>query len=366
MKNIFLIVYLVFSILFLACARDFNEDKVIEIDDVRESDSIKGNNDSTESSIESGTDFIYDDTAVVVKEFSPYIIDSSLVNEYLDTAYWLSYDRDSNTSIVEEWIADGSGMSQGFDVFGDYLIGLNPGMSTLKSSDMYNRCSLQSTLSGMEHIVAQHANCQNFTTCFFSAEDKLPLLLVSGSILNNGIDLKGVAYLMMIEWRDGLFYASLVQRLTTVAGIYTDSIGSNYRFEKYSNIMVDRETGHIFVIAGSSIFEMELPPLFDADGNVLNEAELTVDMIIRRIGFAYKTKFPQGACIHNGIAYIASGTNPTKGYLQVVDIKSGKELQCIYLPDIGYDYEPEDIAFWRGSMIISGGGSHGIYKLNWK
>ncbi len=161
------------------------------------------------------------------EDFSVFVSDTIPIIEYLDTAYWLSYDRDSNTSIVEEWIADGSGMSQGFDVFGDYLIGLNPGMSTLRFSDLYNRCFMGTSYTGMTHLVAQHANCQNFTTSFFSAYDKLPLMLVSGSILNNGVDLNGLAYLMRIEIRDGWFHASLVQRLTTVAGINTDSIGSN-------------------------------------------------------------------------------------------------------------------------------------------
>ena len=297
--------------------------------------------------------------------FSIYVTDTIPVVEYLDVDFWRFFNIDSSNVSIEELVPEGSGMPQGFDVFGDYLFGMTAGMFYLRSSDLFHGRFIGNSYSGLG-VYARHANCQNFTSKYYSAEDKLPLLLVSGSEKKFDVDLLGYSYLVRIEGSGSWFNASLIQTIRTVPGKYTDTDGNEYSFNKYGNIMVDRETGHIYVInAPKNIYEMELPPLFDENGNVLSEVELTADKVIRRIDFTYRNNFAQGACIHNGVAYICSGIQGTKGYLQIVDLKSGKELQCVYLPDIGYEHEPEDIAFWRGSMVLSGGETLGVYRVHW-
>jgi len=284
-----------------------------------------------------------------------------------DSLYWHTFYLEKllqeNCSGIEEWIGSGSASGQGFDIFGNYLIGFTSSMDYFRVSDMKNRLFLGRFLSGFGHIEARHANCQNFTNEYLEAGDEFPLLLVSGNESRAGDDLLGVAYLIRIERNEDSFSASLVQTIKTVPGIYIDKNGSNFFFNKYSNIMVDRSDGHIYVINNSDIYEMNLPPLYDEQGHLNSIAELTVDKVIRHFQFTYSDMAAQGASIYNGVAYIASGTS--RHYLDVVDLTTEEHLTKINLSEIGFDYEPEDISFWRGSMVICSSSQMGIYRVYW-
>lgn len=109
---------------------------------------------------------------------------------------------------------------------------------------------------------------------------------------------------------------------------------------------------------------MILPPLYDNYGNIISQANLTSDNIIRRIDFKFKTKYAQGACLHEGIAYIVDGIS--SNYLHVIDISTGERLALIRMADIGFNHELEDVTFWKGHMIICTGRSNGIYKVRWE
>ena len=349
----------------VACNKEANEEDILEDEEILDNDEQKnntadGNKNGNNTTNPNNNDNSNKIDSTIWRSYK----DSFCLGSYKDSTYWLSYRSDSNHVTVEEWVPDGSGSLQGFDVFGDYLFGFFLSLRDVKISDLRNRKCLGLFPSGMDVVYSRHANCQNFTSSYYSDEDLIPLLLVSGNESRDGVDLRGVSYLMRLKVEGSSFKAELAQTISTVPGTYLDTDGKEYSFGLYNNIMVDRETGHFYVINGSSIYEMEQPALFDGSGRVISEAELTVEKVIRRIGFKYKSPSAQGACINNGLAYIASGTG--KGYLQVVDLSSGKELKSFYLPDIGYELEPEDIAFWRGSMILSGGVSRGIYRVYWE
>ena len=301
------------------------------------------------------------------KEYIPaniiFVKDSIPYSEYLDTTFWRSYSPDKNKMTIEKWVEDNVSPGQGFDAYGNYIFGISAGMNSLTVSNLSSRSFVSSSSTELGFVPARHCNCQNFTTEFLFPEDDIPLLLVSGSESRKGEDLIGESYLMRIVWNGYEFKATLVQTITTVPGTYTDANGNQFSFGKYSNIMVDRKSGHIFVINGSNIFEMKLPPLYDNNGNIISQTNLTTENIIRRIGFKYKTKWAQGACLHEGIAYIVDGVSHNN--LQVIDISSGKVLAFIRMVDIGFDYELEDITFWKGHMIICGP-STSIYKVCWE
>lgn len=289
--------------------------------------------------------------------------DSTSYNEYLDTTFWRSFSSGKNIMTIEKWVEDIVSPGQGFDAYGNYLFGISDGMNRLTVSNLNSRSFVSSSSTELGFVPARHCNCQNFTAEYFLPEDDIPLLLVSGSESRRGEDLIGESYLMRIVWNGYEFKATLVQTITTVPGTYTDANGNQYPFSKYSNIIVDKKSGHLFVISSSGIYEMNLPPLYDNSGHIISQTNLTTDNIIRRIGFKYKTKWAQGACLHEGIAYIVDGVSHNN--LQVIDITSGKVLAFIRMVDIGFDYELEDITFWKGHMIICGP-STCIYKVCWE
>ena len=363
---------IVFS--FVACSKDaFEEEKEYDeaiMNKSQNNDSTNNNQnvDSTNLINETDTDVyvnkeVIEDDSLGPADSAVWISfkDSFQLGAYKDSAYWSSFKRGINHVTVDEWVPAGSGLGQGFDVYGDYLFGFAVGMHDMKVSNLAAREYLGVCSTELDYIYARHANCQNFTTEYYKPDDLIPLLLVSGNQSTHEGDFIGVSYLVRIRAWGGSFRAEQVQAISTIAGTYSDRDGREYPFGRYSNIMVDRESGHIYVISGSNIYEMELPALFDEGGNVISESVLTADKVIRRLDFAYKKNTPQGACVNNGLAYIAGGV-----YLQIVDLKSGRELNSIYLPSVGYNYELEDIAFWRGSMILSGGVKNGIYRVYWE
>jgi hypothetical protein len=304
-----------------------------------------------------------DKNEVYIPEDIIFIKDSTSYSEYLDTTFWRSYSPDKNKMKIEKWVEDVVSPGQGFDACGNYFFGVSDGMNRLTVSNLNSRSFVSSSSTELGYIPARHCNCQNFTTEYFLPEDKIPLLLVSGSELRRGEDLRGESYLMRIYWTGYEFKATLVQTITTIPGTYTDAYGNQYSFGKYGNIMVDRKSGHLFVISSSGIFEMNLPPLYDNSGHIISQTNLTTDNIIRRIDFKYKTKNPQGACLHEGIAYIVDGVS--HNYLQVIDISSGEMFAFIRMSDIGFEYELEDVTFWKGHMILSGPATC-IYKVCWE
>ena len=304
-----------------------------------------------------------DDNEVYIPVEIIFANDSTTYSEYLDTTFWRSYSPDKNKMILEKWSEDIVSPGQGFDAFGNYIFGVSDGMNSLTVSNLNSRSFVSSSSTELGYVPARHCNCQNFTTEYFFPEDDIPLLLVSGSESRRGEDMRGESYLMRIVWNGYEFKATLVQTITTIPGTYTDANGNQFSFGKYSNIMVDRKSGHIFVINSSGIFEMKLPPLYDNSGNIISQTSLTTDNIIRRIDFKYKTKNAQGACLHEGIAYVVDGVS--HNYLQVIDITSGEMLAFIRMSDIGFDYELEDVTFWKGHMILSGP-STCIYKVCWE
>lgn len=286
------------------------------------------------------------------------------IDEYLDTTYWRSYSPTKNKVTIEEWIDGAIAPGQGFDAYGNYIFGAMAGMNSFRVSNLNKRVFASSTPTEFGYIPARHANCQNFTTEYYLPEDDFPLLLVSGSESREGVDMTGESYLIRFYWNGYEFEASLVQTIKNVPGTYTDANGNQFTFGKYSNIMVDRKSGHLFVICSSGIYEMNLPPLYDNRGNVISQTNLTSDNIIRRIDFKYKTKYAQGACLHEGIAYIVDGIS--SNYLHVIDISTGERLALIRMADISFNHELEDVTFWKGHMIICSGRSNGIYKVWWE
>ena len=288
----------------------------------------------------------------------------SEIDEYLNISYWRSYSPTKNTVTIEEWIDGAFAPGQGFDAYGNYIFGAMAGMNNYRVSNLNKRIFVSTIQTEIDYIPARHANCQNFTTEFFLPEDDFPLLLVSGSESREGVDMTGESYLIRFYWNGYGFEASLVQTIKNVPGTYIDANGNQFTFGKYSNIMVDRKSGHLFVICSSGIYEMILPPLYDNYGNIISQANLTSDNIIRRIDFKFKTKYAQGACLHEGIAYIVDGIS--SNYLHVIDISTGERLALIRMADIGFNHELEDVTFWKGHMIICTGRSNGIYKVRWE
>ena len=288
----------------------------------------------------------------------------SEIDEYLNIAYWRSYSPTKNKVTIEEWIDGATAPGQGFDAYGNYIFGAMAGMNNYRVSNLNKRIFVSTIQTEIDYIPARHANCQNFTTEFFLPEDDFPLLLVSGSESREGVNMTGESYLIRFYWDGYGFKASLVQTITTVPGTYTDANGNQFTFGKYSNIMVDRKSGHIFVICSSGIYEMNLPSLYDNRGNVISQTNLTSENIIRRIDFKYKTKYAQGACLHEGVAYIVDGIS--SNYLHIIDISTGERLALIRMADIGFNHELEDVTFWKGHMIICSGRSTGIYKVRWE
>ena len=288
----------------------------------------------------------------------------SEIYEYLNATYWRSYSPTKNNVTIEEWVDGAIAPGQGFDAYGNYIFGAMAGMNNHRVSNLNKRAFISSIPTEIDFIPARHANCQNFTTEFFLPEDDFPLLLVSGSESREGVDMTGESYLIRFYWNGYGFKASLVQTIKTVPGTYIDANGNQFTFSKYSNIMVDRKSGHLFVISSSGIFEMKLPPLYDNNGNIISQTNLTSDNIIRRIDFKYKTKYAQGACLHEGIAYVVDGIS--SNYMQVIDISTGERLALIRMADFGFNHEIEDVTFWKGHMIICSGKSYGIFKVRWE
>lgn len=258
------------------------------------------------------------------------------------------------------------GFGQGADVWKDYAVALTVGLSTLKVVDLRNKKLIYSQSSGLGNIAARHANCQNFTTEYYDSSDEFPLLLVSGGENRSGVDETGKAYLIRIVRNGESFSCSIVQTISITSGYY-ESGGNSYLFERYSNIAVDKRTGHLYVVNNGiatdnahRIFEIPMPALFDSENNVISNVTLTTDDIIRCIPFMGES-MPQGNHIHNGVIYINYGTSDY--YLIALDLISGSVINKIRLNNIGFNLEPEDVSFWGEDMLIFGVDT--IYRFHW-
>lgn len=269
-------------------------------------------------------------------------------------------------SYISTGSGDYSGFPQGFSIWGDYAIGYNAGMPQVIVFNIKERRKVGQFSSGLSGTVAsRHCNSVDFTNTYYEEGDEFPLLYVSGNENRNDLNLIGVDYLMRIKKNGDSFTSTLIQTITVRNTVDNAVV--------YHNTAIDRRTGKILLRNGSNLFAVDLPSFKDSEtGERIPTAEILIDRAQPTVSIEYPTPSstgygsPQGGCVHNGIAYFAYGATGQPKIMLAVNVDNGSVINEIFMSEIGYELEVEDIAFWGKHMIIAGGGSNKIYEVHWE
>ena len=201
-----------------------------------------------------------------------------------------------------------------------------------------------------------HCNNANFSTKFYSNEDKFPLLYVSQQ--NNTVH-QTLVYRLTGDSIDNI-NLNLVQTI----------IGPTPTIDNHMNCqdcIVDGDNGYLYLYAPHRCEEFEsslyivkykLPSLDESIKQLKDED------ICGSVYYDKKNSSPQGAIYYNGLIYIVKGVPGWNEnvYLDIVDFDK-KEVCSINMTEKGFKKEPEGLCIFEDRLICATNGS-GIYCLN--
>lgn len=257
--------------------------------------------------------------------------------------------------------------------YGDYLVFVSKLVSrmtlyNLHSKKILHRLNLKPLMELRGKTDIFHANNSSFGTQKFKESDLFPLLYVSHRENN---DKRGVLQVYRItplkRHKDTADYdslnVSLVQTIFYPPMTDENALGSPWTaIDKENNCMYtysrnNRGKGDNRGICRISKFK--IPSVGEANEVFLNDED-----ILESYEVDFMAPLSQGACINNGMMYIAQGVSPKKYlWLRIIDLSQRKLVKSINLKNIGFPVEPEGCFIYDNQLMISTAGKS-IFKIN--
>ena len=250
---------------------------------------------------------------------------------------------------------------QGMDIYKDYLVqGRNRGLVSVFRFDGKSLSPLGEFLLESTHE-NNHCNVISFGPGKLSKSDPLPPVYISQCARQKVEEYKDVCYVERI-----LPDFSASEKLQTIA--YDDVNGD---FGYALQWVVDRKNRFLYGYGNTTgdrdvegnrhrIIKFSLPPL-DEEYVVLRPEDALENYLIEDSGFTFAT-IGQGLAIKDGKLYMPTGFGtedfPSRLYVWNLEKKTMDVAMDLGDMTVG---EPEDAAFWKGHLVISG--AEGIFVM---
>lgn len=267
-------------------------------------------------------------------------------------------------SIPFSLYAKNSVSAQSAACYGDYLIFVSKQVSrmtlyNLRSKKILFRSKLEPKTEMRGKTDVYHANNSTFGRKKYDELDAFPLLYVSHRENNAN---RGVLDVYRIRpfCRNGKKdYDSIsVEQVQTIYyPVMTDenALGSPWTaIDPDQNFMYTYSRNNRSKAPNRSkcrLSKFRIPTIeTPQDSVLLNDSDILESKDLR-----YSAVLSQGACIHQGMMYIAQGVPQSNGkvYLRVVDLKRGMLLRTYNLHTAGFNEEPEGCFIYNGKLMIA-------------
>ncbi len=204
--------------------------------------------------------------------------------------------------------------------------------------------------------VVPHGNAVCFGNEFYAETDEFPLLYINAY---QGDLPRGTCYAIRIQRVDGTLTAEIVQ---TISLDFTDNElwYCSGEARPYGNFVIDTDNSLLYAFVPRTservyrFFRFTLPKLSDGETVTLSTADILKNFDVAQVVPPTNgVSIPQGACYHNGKAYVLDGgtDNTCRKCIFIVNLFSEKTESVIDYRSIGGEGEPEDINIVNGRML---------------
>jgi len=282
-------------------------------------------------------------------------------------------EQDSTQVLFTLFAKNGMG-AQSAAAYGDYLVLVSNhvekvGLYNLKKKKLACVRKLAPKIEFRGKVDIFHANNSSFGVGKYTDTDFFPLLYVSHRENN---EMRGVLEVYRIEpYRRNESSAdydsidvNLVQTVYYPPMTDENALGSPWT-------VIDREGNCMYTYSRNNrskspnkgvcrISKFDIPDLTRGEKVYLND-----DDILDSYEIDYKAPLSQGACIHQGMLYIAQGVSPKNSpvWLRVVDLGKKRLVKSYDLKAAGFPTEPEGCFIYNDKLTLATA-SKKIFKMN--
>lgn len=272
-----------------------------------------------------------------------------------------TFSQDSDEGLFALYARNGFSAQSG-DCYGDYLVLVTKyeskvALYNLKQKKLCCVSNQEPKMDMHNNVDIFHANNSSFGLQRFMDTDLFPLLYVSNRENNENRGVLDVLRLIPLKSEGAKDYDSLVvQKVQTIYyPVTTDenALGSPWT-------AIDKERNRMYTYSRNNrskaknyavcrISEFEIPSVGDSDEVFLYDKD-----ILDTYEVDYKALLSQGACIYNGMMYIAQGISHQSGlWLRVIDLKQRKIVRNYNLKEAGFSREPEGCFVYNNKLMLS-------------
>lgn len=282
-------------------------------------------------------------------------------------------EQDSTHALFTLFAKNGMG-AQSAAAYGDYLVLVSNHVEkvwlyNLKKKKLACVRSLTPKKEFRGKVDIFHANNSSFGVSKYAETDFFPLLYVSHRENN---EMRGVLEVYRIEpyrrKEDSTDYDSIGVNLVQTV-YYPPMTDGNALGSPWT--VIDREGNCMYAYSRNNrskspnkgvcrISKFDIPDLMRGEKVYLNDAD-----ILDSYEIDYKAPLSQGACIHQGMLYIAQGVSPKNSpvWLRVVNLRRKQLIKSYDLKAAGFPTEPEGCFIYKNKLMLATV-SKQIFKMN--
>lgn len=283
----------------------------------------------------------------------------------------MAFNQLSNDSLFMQFAKNGFSAQSG-DCYGDYLVLVTKyeskvALYNLRQKKLCCVCHQEPKMDMNGDIDIYHANNSSFGLQRFKETDPFPLLYVSNRVNKENRGVLDVLRLVPLKSVGAEDYDSLI--VQNVQTIY-------YPVENDENALgspwtvIDKENSRMYTYSRNNrskaknyaicrVSKFKIPSVGASSEVYLNEED-----ILDSYEVDFRALYSQGACIHQGMMYIAQGISHQTGlWLRVIDLKKRKLIRNYDLKEVGFSQEPEGCFIYNNQLILATG-SKFIFTMN--
>ena len=196
-----------------------------------------------------------------------------------------------------------------------------------------------------------HCNAVSFSKQFYNKTDKYPLLYINA--YNDAGIQDGVCYVYRIIVETGEKYKCELKQTIKIGFVNTD-IWKNAKDTKrtYGNFVIDTANNYMYIYNlrisenKTRFFKCKIPSISNKNVTI-NRKDIIEIFDFKLIDYI------QDSCYYNGNIYILSGVNDSNLYKMNLKTKVMTKIALPNKPNNVKYFEPESIAIYNGSAIVS-------------
>lgn len=303
-----------------------------------------------ENSIVEDTNTLYEETTKVVYDTIYRTTTDSADNEVTDTIITERTETVRNDlkitidSLNYIFSITGAGSMQGADCYNNLIFQFCDKFKHAYCYDITNgnRVALFH-FSGAPEGYDYHCNNADFSNFFYYVDDEFPLIYVSHPN-------SGHVTVCRITRKQKSFTLDVVQ--TIIFNHLTDP-----------DITIDKDNDYLYAsyYKGGTVHlnKYKMP-----DYHLSGEVFITPDEILETLDTGY-TVNRQGSVIKGGYYYLMEGI-PNRGtdvFIKIVNLNNGSYTRINLTKTCGFNYEPEDVFFYKNELYCTTNLGKGVYKV---